>query len=459
MGTYAVKSASDLNENINKTEVAFKDASDEVKAFAKTTLKTYGISESAALDMASLFGDMSTSMGLTTKQSAKMSKKLVGLAGDMASFKNISLDRAQTALAAIYTGETESLKALGIVMTETNLQEYARTQGIKKSVSEMTQAEKVQLRYNYVLKQTTNAQGDYARTSDGTANLTRTATENFKELSAEMGKELLPLVNQLLTKAISLVDWFKNLDDSQKKTILTILGIVAAAGPLLSILGNLTTAIGGMSKALGLFIGNPTLLALAAMAVAIGVIVVEVLKVKKAMDETKKATDEMLNSVASIIKSKQTVVQKVIESTNQEAKDFLIKSEQASLKAYQDRLKALDADIAQAKKNPIGWAFVKDSYMKQRQALVDSIASSKNSLNALSNGARFKKGTNFVPQDGYAYLHKGEEVIPKNKARDYKEMSNITNNNFAIDSLNVRNDNDINLIAEQLYYLQKKAVV
>lgn len=459
LGVYAVKSASDLNENINKTEVAFKDAADEVKAFAKTTLKTYGISESAALDMASLFGDMGTAMKLDTKTAAKMSKKLVGLAGDMASFKNISIERAQVALAGIYTGETESLKSLGIVMTEVNLEEYARTQGIKKSVREMTQAEKVQLRYNYVLEQTVNAQGDYERTAQGTANLTRTATENFKELSADLGQQLLPIVNKLLTGLIGLVDWFKNLDEKQKQTILTVLGMVAAVGPLITIVGNLTTGIGMATKAIGLFAGNPTLLMLGLMAAAIAVIVVEVLKVKKAMDETKKATDDMIQTVTSVIKSKQKVVEKVIESTNQEAKDFLIKSEKASLASYQSRLKSLDAEIANAKKNPIGWLFVKDSYSKQRQALVDSINASKKSLASLSQAARFKDGTNYVPQNGLAFLHKGEAVIPKNVADDYRNMSNNVTNNFNIDKLDVRSDNDINLIAEQLYYLQKKAVV
>lgn len=459
LGVYAVKSASDLNENINKTEVAFKDAADEVKAFAKTTLKTYGISESAALDMASLFGDMGTAMGQDTKQAAKMSTSLVGLAGDMASFKNISIERAQTALTAIYTGETESLKALGVVMTEANLQEYALTKGIKKNISKMTQAEKVQLRYNYVMDQTVNSQGDYARTSDGTANLTRTATENFKELSAQLGTELLPIVNKILTKLIDLTDWFKNLDEEQKKTILTILGIAAAIGPLITVVGTLTKGIGLMSNAMGLFIANPTMLALAAMAVALGVIVVEVLKVKKAMDETKAATESMLAVTASVIKAKQEVVQRVIESTNQEAKDFLIKSEKASLASYQNRLKALNEEIANAKKNPIGWLFVKDSYTKQRQALVDSITASKRSLESLNASAKFKKGTNYVPQDGFAYLHKGEAIIPKNAADDYRDMSSNVINNFNIDKVNVRNDNDINLIAEQLYYLQKKAVV
>ena len=128
--------------------------------------------------MASLFGDMGTSMGLPTDAAAKMSMSLTGLAGDLASFKNLSLDEVQTALAGVFTGETESLKRLGIVMTETNLDAYALANGFGKTTNEMTQAEKVQLRYAYIMEMTKNAQGDYARTADGTANSIRTFQES-----------------------------------------------------------------------------------------------------------------------------------------------------------------------------------------------------------------------------------------------------------------------------------------
>lgn len=124
LGAVSLKYASDTQEALNKTRESFKDASGQVEDFAETSLEMYGISEGTALDMASLFGDMGTSMGIPTQAAADMSTNLVGLAGDLASFKNIGLDETQTALASVFTGETESMRRLGVVMTQTNLDAY-----------------------------------------------------------------------------------------------------------------------------------------------------------------------------------------------------------------------------------------------------------------------------------------------------------------------------------------------
>lgn len=188
MGAASFKLASDYQESLNKVDVAFQGNAEEVKAWSKTTLKSFGIAKGTALDMAATYGDMATSMGLSTQQAADMSTSMVGLAGDLASFKNIGIDQANTALAGIFTGETESLKQLGIVMTQANLDEYALSQGIKKKTKDLTQAEQVQLRYNYVMEKTRNAQGDFARTGGGAANQMRIFGESLKELGATMGK-------------------------------------------------------------------------------------------------------------------------------------------------------------------------------------------------------------------------------------------------------------------------------
>ena len=135
-GAASVKMASDMDEAINKVDVAFGDASRTVHNFSNTTLTTYGIAKSTALDMAALYGDMATSMGFSRQEAAEMSTQLVALAGDLASFKNVSLDQASTALKSIFTGETETLKNLGVVMTDTNLQAYAMAEGIDKTTAE-----------------------------------------------------------------------------------------------------------------------------------------------------------------------------------------------------------------------------------------------------------------------------------------------------------------------------------
>lgn len=236
-GGAAIKLASDFEESLNKVDVSFKQSSAEVKEFTKTTLTQFGIAQGTALDMAAMFGDMGTSMGLTTQEAAKMSTSMVGLAGDLASFKNIKIEEATTALAAVFTGETESLKRLGIVMTEANLKQFALSQGIQTNIKDMTQAEKTTLRYQFVMASTANAQGDFARTQDGAANQMRIFTESLKELGANIGQIILPAFTELVAGANKIVQAFIALSDSTKKIILVIAGIAAAIGPLLIGLG------------------------------------------------------------------------------------------------------------------------------------------------------------------------------------------------------------------------------
>ena len=258
-GGAAIKFASDFQESLNKVDVSFKNSSGEVKDFAKTTLESFGIAEGTALDMAALFGDMSTSMGLTTSEAANMSTSLVGLAGDLASFKNINIEEVTNALSSVFTGETESLKRLGIVMTEVNLKQFAMEQGITKNIKLFTQAEKVQLRYNYVMAQTTNAQGDFANTSEGAANQMRIFQETLKELGAEFGQIMLPMFTKIITKVNGLLKEFKALNPETKKVIIVIAGVAAAIGPLLIVVGSLVTNFGVLAKAIAKVAGSETM--------------------------------------------------------------------------------------------------------------------------------------------------------------------------------------------------------
>ena len=258
-GGAAIKFASDFQESLNKVDVSFKNSSQEVKDFAKTTLESFGIAEGTALDMAALFGDMSTSMGLTTSEAANMSTSLVGLAGDLASFKNINIEEVTTALSSVFTGETESLKKLGIVMTEVNLKQFAMEQGITKNIKQFTQAEKVQLRYNYVMKQTANAQGDFANTSGGAANQMRIFQETLKELGAEFGQILLPIFTKIIKKVNGLLKEFKALNPETKKIILVVAGVAAAIGPLLVVVGSLITNFGVLAGAIAKVAGSETM--------------------------------------------------------------------------------------------------------------------------------------------------------------------------------------------------------
>jgi len=263
-GGAAIKMASDFEESLNKVNVAFGSASGEVKEFAQTTLDQFGIAQGTALDMAALFGDMSTSMGLSVDSAAELSTSLVGLAGDLASFKNMNIEEVTTALNGVFTGEPESLKRLGVVMTQVNLEQFAMQQGIKKTIKEMTQAEKVQLRYQFVMAKTANAHGDFARTSDGAANQMRIFQESMKELGASFGAVILPAFTELVKGANNILKTFKNLSPASKKLVVIVGGIAAAIPPLVYAIGTLSTAFAALNLATG-----GILLALGALATAL----------------------------------------------------------------------------------------------------------------------------------------------------------------------------------------------
>jgi hypothetical protein len=254
MGTAAFNAGSDLIESQNKVDVAFKDSAGVVNDWSETTLEKFGIAKGTSLEMASLFGDMGTSMGLSTGAAATMSTSLGGLAGDLASFKNIGIDQAQDALKGVFTGEGESLKTLGVVMQDSTLSAYAAANGYTKTYTEMTQAEKVGLRYAFVMDATKNAQGDFARTSDGAANSVRVAKESMKEAGETIGVSLAPIVAKAAQAIAGLVQGFTNLDPGTKKVILVVLALIAAIAPVAGIISGVAVVVAFLASPFGLVV-------------------------------------------------------------------------------------------------------------------------------------------------------------------------------------------------------------
>ena len=213
LGKEALEYASNIEEVQNVVDVSFGDMAEEVNQFAKTSAASFGMSELMAKKTASTFMAMSNGMGIARDAGKLMSMQLTALSGDMASFYNVSQDIANTALNSVFTGETETLKKFGIVLTEANLKEYALSQGIKKSYSDMSQAEKVALRYNYVMQTTSQVQGDFARTSGSWANQIRVLKLRWEEFMGVVGTILmnvfLPMVrvlNTILSQLIAIAN-------------------------------------------------------------------------------------------------------------------------------------------------------------------------------------------------------------------------------------------------------------
>lgn len=192
--------ASDLGEVQNVVDTTFgSSGAKEIETFAKSAATSFGMSELSAKQFTGTIGSMFKSMGVADKEVLSMSTSITGLAGDMASFYNLDPQEAFDKLRSGISGETEPLKQLGINMSVANLEAYALSQGITTAYQKMNQAEQATLRYNYIMQATADAQGDFSKTSDSFANQQRILQLNIENLSASIGKKLLPTVNSFTT--------------------------------------------------------------------------------------------------------------------------------------------------------------------------------------------------------------------------------------------------------------------
>lgn len=215
-GKEAIQLGSDVAEVQNVVDVAFGEMSYKVEEFASSAIQNFGMRTLAAKKTASTYMAMAKNMGLSMDAASDMAITLTGLTGDVASFYNISQDLADIKLKSVFTGETETLKDLGIVMTQANLEAYALNQGITRSIKSMSQAELVTLRYNFVLDQLAMASGDFVRTQDSWANQTRILSMQWQEFMSIIGQALtqilLPVVkvlNKVVSSLITMANAFK----------------------------------------------------------------------------------------------------------------------------------------------------------------------------------------------------------------------------------------------------------
>jgi phage-related protein len=216
-GKECVELGSNLAEVQNVVDVTFTTMSDKVNEFAKNAMTSAGLSETMAKQYVGTFGAMSKSFGFSEAQAYDMSTALTQLTGDVASFYNISQDLAYIKLKSVFTGETETLKDLGVVMSQSALDQYALANGYGKTTSEMTEQEKVALRLAFVQKQLSAASGDFIRTSDSWANQVRVMQLQLQSLKATVGQGLINLftpvlrvINILLGKLATLANAFKS---------------------------------------------------------------------------------------------------------------------------------------------------------------------------------------------------------------------------------------------------------
>lgn len=217
LGKDAIEAASNLQEVQNVVDVTFGSNSNKIETWAKNAGDQFGLTETKAKQFASTMGAMLKSSGLAGDEIVDMSTDLAGLAADMSSFYNLDFDTAFQKIRSGISGETEPLKQLGINMSAANLEAFALQKGLSKTFKEMNQGEQAMLRYQYLMQATADAQGDFARTSDGYANAMRNLESKVDGLKSALGKPFLETVAGAVT---ALTGFIEMLTPTEKKTVI-----------------------------------------------------------------------------------------------------------------------------------------------------------------------------------------------------------------------------------------------
>lgn len=242
---------SDLAEVQNVVDVTFGSMSEAVNDWAENAMTSYGLSEKVAKEYMGQFGAMSKAFGNTEQMAYDQAAALTGLAGDVASFYNMTTEEAFTKLKSVYTGETEALKSLGVVMTQSALDSYALANGYGKTTDAMSEQEKVALRLAFVQDKLAGASGDFARTSDGWANQVRVLSLRFDALKASIGQGLIAALTPVIRALNQLMVYLQAAADAFSNFMQVIFGVSGGSSALSSVGADLAAGVGSASASSG----------------------------------------------------------------------------------------------------------------------------------------------------------------------------------------------------------------
>jgi len=261
----AIKAASDFEESASKVDVIFGRASKSVKDFANDAAISLGQSKQDVLNAAGVFGTFGKAAGLAGDDLGLFTTDFVTLATDLASFNNTSPEEAVMAIGAALRGESEPLRRYGILLDDATLKHEAMTLGIYKGKGALTAQQKILAAQSAIYKQSSDAQGDFARTSDGLANSQRTLSALFKNFQIQLGQQLLPATTDFVNNLIDINQELKNMPGPLKtatskiadfgKTILDYINPISAFGKLIGFVADqmnkTTVTTGAYNQALG----------------------------------------------------------------------------------------------------------------------------------------------------------------------------------------------------------------
>lgn len=244
----SIKAASDLRETVSKSSVVFGQYAGEVEAWAATAAEAFGQSKRAALDAASGFAGLFSTVGIELEQSTGMARKLTELGSDLASFFNTDVGSALEALRSGLSGESEPLRRFNVFLSETAVTAKLTQMGVKKVGGTFTESQKATARYKLILEQTSAAQGDFARTADGLANSQRKADARLENAQAALGEAFLPIALQVTQWQLDFIegaglvgDALGGIDRGVRGAQLGIRTFLADAGDFLAFWDGFTT--------------------------------------------------------------------------------------------------------------------------------------------------------------------------------------------------------------------------
>lgn len=239
MGAFSVKAAMDLEESQNKVSVVFGESAKSIQNWSKDSARALGMSQQAALEAAGTFGNLFRAMGVSTPAAAKMSKSLVQLAADLASFNNANPAEVLEALRSGLVGEAEPLRRFGVSLSAARIEAKALELGLASTKAELTAGAKAQAAYAIIMEDTALAQGDFARTSDSLANQLRIAKAELTNAAAAIGKILLPVVTSAVGVVADFAGAIQQLPTGAQTVVIALAGVAAAIGPVVLGLGTL----------------------------------------------------------------------------------------------------------------------------------------------------------------------------------------------------------------------------
>ena len=417
-GVAAFKFAADLEDAMGASDQIFKESSDEVQKWADSLNSSYGIAEGEALTYANTMGAMLQNIGgLTEEEAAKQSQTLVELAGDLTAMFGGTTESAVQALTGALKGNTSMLDNYGMGVNEATIKSKALEMGLIKEGEQLDLAGKQAATLALIMEQTADAQGQAGREADGASGTMRTLTTELKNVAGELGEVLIPLLLPFIQHLKEIIEKFKGLSPEMKETVVKILLVVAALGPLLLIIGNVISVVGVITAALPVlgaafaFITGPIGLTVAAIAavIAIGVLLY------KNWDVIKEKATEIFSAIGDFIGG-------VFDGVIGTIKNFIAWVGTALTKVKEFFSAKNDAENA----SPL--------HSGTTSGLKDYI-----------NGTH-ANGLNYVPFDGYvAELHKGERVLT---ADENKGLNSSVNHTGTIRVEGVNNKGDLTAVVD-----------